>query len=466
MLALRHVNERNGSIVPVLATLTPSFRLRGLIFDTESVSQGGIQAYSDGRAQGADAIVGATRSAVSERIALLAGIESVPQISYASSSPVFTDKNSYPYFTRTYPNDDLSAATLVGLLHSFGWRNVAVLHVNDNYGSGYTKAMANAAAAHPEGDDLRVRAVSVDFGAESGAAADAMRTAVHQIKRSGENIIVTVLFSVENFLLEVALENMLTADYAYIHIEGETHVQVPEEQQRQLSGMLSWQVDPRATPGYQRFRDAWTTVKPADCSTSDFTPPSAEVFAQPPSDFSAFIYDAVSAMALALHDSGLQGGSTSINQRRLVLDNLLNSSFEGTTGIVQFSSNGDRAPAGLTYSLDNFVYTGDMLALHTARLSHGGVVLDVDDIVWLEGSSQQPTDLMTVGDDSRSDGFWDTPAPAATLFTLCLIIPVLVLTCIVCRWHRQRRNQVFRLKATGAPPKLVFTSEVQQWHLL
>ena len=39
------------------------------------------------------------------------------------------NKESYPYFARTYPNDDLSARLVVVLLSTFGWRNVAVLHV-------------------------------------------------------------------------------------------------------------------------------------------------------------------------------------------------------------------------------------------------------------------------------------------------------------------------------------------------
>ena len=167
-LAVRHVNEKKGVVVPALAALDPSFRLRGMIYDTRSVSQGGVDAYQRGRANGADAFVGATRSAVSERVALLSGIEQIPQISYSSSSPVFVDKTSYPYFTRTYPNDDLSATQVVTLLAKFGWRNVAVLHVNDNYGNGYAKAMIDSAATLTTAQNepvLRVRAVSFDFGA-------------------------------------------------------------------------------------------------------------------------------------------------------------------------------------------------------------------------------------------------------------------------------------------------------------
>ena len=187
-LALRHVNARNGSVVPALSTLDPSFRLRALFYDTESVPQGGVPVYFAGRSQGANAVIGAYRSAVSIPIALLAGIDRVPQISYGSSSPVFTDKATYPFFTRTYPNDDLSAQLLVGLLLSFGWRNVAVLHVNDAYGSGYAAAMRDAAQAM----DLiiRVRVVSIDYASDG---AGGMNKAVAQVKASGDTIIVTVV---------------------------------------------------------------------------------------------------------------------------------------------------------------------------------------------------------------------------------------------------------------------------------
>eukprot|EP00966_Prymnesium_polylepis_P209475 4852298-Prymnesium_polylepis.1 len=129
-----------GSIVPALASLEPSFRLRGTFHDTESTSRGGLQGYLDGRADYVDAIVGATRSAVSEAVSTLAGIEHLPQLSYASSAPILKDKTLHPTFARTYPNDALSAKLVVKLIISFSWKNVAVLHVKDEYGIGFVQA--------------------------------------------------------------------------------------------------------------------------------------------------------------------------------------------------------------------------------------------------------------------------------------------------------------------------------------
>ena len=383
---------------------------------------------------------------------------------------------------------------------------------------------------------LRVRAVAFDFGAcvpgvrtSSSHSAHPLRTrsrplvgsevsqvsvmqaAVRSIKATGENIIVTALFAIQPFLEAVANEGMLSPDYAYIHSEGKGHALgldacvpgVPGCQRRQLSGQLSWHVDPRTAPGWSRFRDVWHTLTPADCdgdleafhNPDGFQSPSG-IFDTPPSDFTSFMYDAVAAMALALHASGLRGGETSATQREHVLRNLLSLNFDGATGTILFdAATGDRDPAGLTYSLENFVYdesTGEInlrqvrvqanqpignrprqstnrqtnrqstnheIDLRQVRVSNGSSVQTVGDIQWIGSSTVQPIDFLLVDDINSS------ALSTGALLAIALPISLFALLAIRLWFIFNGRNKVFLLKNTLAPPKLAFSSDQQRWHL-
>ena len=66
-------------------------------------------------------IVGAAGSRVSVPVASLGRLFNMPQVSYASTSPLLSDQTRYSYFRRTIPADDLQVQAMVDLLHRFGW---------------------------------------------------------------------------------------------------------------------------------------------------------------------------------------------------------------------------------------------------------------------------------------------------------------------------------------------------------
>ena len=55
----------------------------------------------------------------------------------------------------------------------------------------------------------------------------------------------------------------------------------------------------------------------------------------------------------------------------LVLANLLNTSFNGTTGTVRFRPDGDRSLVGLRYILENFVWVEGALSLVSGVFNSG-----------------------------------------------------------------------------------------------
>ena len=380
--------------------------MRSQLLDTLSNPQGAYRAVSEAqRNRGLGGIVGAVRSDVSELVAQLTGLEGVLQISPASSSPVLSDKARFPFFARTYPSDLLSARLLGRTLLAFSWRYVTLVYVRDSFGTGYQQALA--AAAGPLGLHIHLDGVSSD-GA-GGADVDDLRLVVGEVKAHRENIVIAAMFDYGPFLDIVAELHMLSAGYAYVLIEGSSQAAGLATRQRQrLSGMLSWAVSgpvsSTQTAAAARLSDVWRTLTPADCANEAFVA-NATMFAQAPPDVAAFMFDAVTAMALAISytdygdaASGSAGpaGDTGAEGRRRRLAELLNVSFDGTTGGVGFDPRGDRLGEGLGFELCNFVVGSSTVSCPAARLVDDRGVRHVRDIVWLQNSSVVPTPTRTI----------------------------------------------------------------------
>jgi neutral amino acid transport system substrate-binding protein len=94
------------------------------------------------------AVVGAFASSVSTAAIAIAAPNKVVQISPGSTSPVFTERakkgdfNGYWY--RTAPPDTYQAAALAKLAYSKGFRKVATLVINNDYGVGFEKVFVES----------------------------------------------------------------------------------------------------------------------------------------------------------------------------------------------------------------------------------------------------------------------------------------------------------------------------------
>ena len=80
------------------------------------------------------AVVGAASSRVSVPVASLTRLFRMPQVSYASSSALLSDRNRYEYFYRTISPDDLQARVMVDVLLHYNWSYVSVIFSQDTYG--------------------------------------------------------------------------------------------------------------------------------------------------------------------------------------------------------------------------------------------------------------------------------------------------------------------------------------------
>ncbi|KAK0154940.1 Extracellular calcium-sensing receptor [Merluccius polli] len=80
------------------------------------------------------AVVGASGSAVSTAVANLLSLFYIPQISYASSSRLLSNKNQYKSFMRTIPTDEYQATAMADIIAYFQWNWVIAVASDDEYG--------------------------------------------------------------------------------------------------------------------------------------------------------------------------------------------------------------------------------------------------------------------------------------------------------------------------------------------
>ena len=115
LLAVHHLNDNNNSVVTDLASLFPpaaGHRIESFPYNSAYNKVDSVKSYRAALAQGAHGIVGAARSSSSIPVAMLAGIDAMPQVSSSSSSPSLSNKDDYPFFARTYPSDIVVTETL------------------------------------------------------------------------------------------------------------------------------------------------------------------------------------------------------------------------------------------------------------------------------------------------------------------------------------------------------------------
>ena len=100
------------------------------------------------------AVIGAVYSSVSIPVASFFRLFNMPQISFASTSPLLSNRDLYPYFYRTVPPDNHQAQAMIDLIVSFGWDYVSTIYSNNLYGQPGINEFHNLA---------KVKGVCIDF---------------------------------------------------------------------------------------------------------------------------------------------------------------------------------------------------------------------------------------------------------------------------------------------------------------
>ena len=163
-------------------------------------------------------IVGAAGSRVSVPVASLGRLFNVPQVSYASTSPLLSDRTRYSYFRRTIPADDLQVQAMVDILQRFGWNYVSILHSEDTYGSAGVNEFVNVSAANGICIDLR-RGIQPTFTDKE------YKSIVDDLGKSTAKVVIFFANqdSVRQVLTRLHMNETLRSRFSWIASDGWSH---------------------------------------------------------------------------------------------------------------------------------------------------------------------------------------------------------------------------------------------------
>ena len=199
VLATRNINN-NDSILP---GVTLAFEIRdtcalnktGLEESVEFVSGRTLKPAGDKNGTpilGISGVVGARLSRVSTPVARLLRLFQVPQISYASTVGILSNKTTFDYFFRTLSPDSLQAQAMVDIVECFNWTYVIAMYTDDIYGREGIEAFINKFKKK----NPTPRCVATSIGIPENAGADDFEEAVEKMNQEWvSNATVIVLFA-------------------------------------------------------------------------------------------------------------------------------------------------------------------------------------------------------------------------------------------------------------------------------
>lgn len=324
------------------------------------IQDGGVDANSSCRAaadqlakDGVVAVIGAYRSSCSQAAATVLGTSTnrIPQISYGSTSSVFSDKTSYKYFFRTCPSDVHQAAVLSALFRKYMFPEVGTVATNDIYG----KDLADMFEKEVTGmADVPVSVVSSQrFDVNARAAT--VRPKIQKLKSSGSKVhlISMVRQDAETVFQQIKELGMTGKGWVWIGTDGATSSTFNQQKdlERAMEGMIGTQPKNGEGSIYLKFLAAWlkkdSTTYPGIVHSKP-TPMSAA--------FTAQLFDAVHGVALALSDlvnkkvisrtSDVQTVRDELYQKLRTFDDFSSGypSATGTNNVMYFDQNQDPPP--------------------------------------------------------------------------------------------------------------------------
>ena len=90
----------------------------------------------------ADLIIGEARSACSIAIAEATEQKNIPQMSYASTSALLSDKKNYPHLFRTCASDVFQGKALAKLVERYKWTQLSTITTLDLYSEDLARKFA------------------------------------------------------------------------------------------------------------------------------------------------------------------------------------------------------------------------------------------------------------------------------------------------------------------------------------
>ena len=309
-------------------------------------------------------IIGARCSGASIAIARIAGLEGIPQVSFSSSSAALSDKDEYPYFSRVGPTDNANGqvGAIVKLLRSMCWDTVSIIQTDTDYSEGLANEFKrlwldkdsdadslitedNCGRTTPREGQV-VYESTILLNQDNTLDDVSARSALQNFQRNGVNSRIILLLSHDDDaypILRTAREINFQADTIWVGPDGWVgrHPIDTINDRRSADSTHDW-IPP--VPGYlgvTPFRNRNDEIYQNFLSFiqgKQAAQGRTDVWQQFPDYAAEYMVDATIALARALV-------SLSPSERLngdLVTDRLRLLNFDGVSGNVQFTPEGDR----------------------------------------------------------------------------------------------------------------------------
>ena len=123
-------------------------------------------------------VVGAACSGATIGANAVLSAAGIPQISYASTSPVLSDNATYPGFFRVVPSDAFQGSVVAEVMTADNQDNVAVVHMTNAYGAGMADNFVSNMGASSICTQVGYEDTATDFGTYAQAVIDNSCTSV------------------------------------------------------------------------------------------------------------------------------------------------------------------------------------------------------------------------------------------------------------------------------------------------
>lgn len=348
-------------------------------------------------------LVGGVFSSISMPIASVAAVQKVTQISYGSTSPALSNKDTYPYFLRTVPPDSIQGQAFWNWIVTFEVPLAVCMYAVEPYGQGLFLAIEEQSKL--AGEEGRLKGVSVRYMPSTFVVEEA-RAAILIAKSLGSRFFFVSMNSQmsNEFVPVMVSEGMFESGYQVLGSEALTPYGPAVTEADLPIGFMRWNPVSRGSK-FSAFSSMWSKLTENDVMSAtararykydNFKVPLSDATVPPVTDanfangdlpsYDTFLFDACYTFVFAINTLLHAGTALADIKEQTLLDQVKITQFEGISGPVSFNANGDRLAS---YELLNQRPDGSGgKVLQVAGMfsaTNGELTIESSGLYWMDG---------------------------------------------------------------------------------
>eukprot|EP00931_Biecheleriopsis_adriatica_P067961 TRINITY_DN42014_c0_g1_i1.p1 TRINITY_DN42014_c0_g1~~TRINITY_DN42014_c0_g1_i1.p1 ORF type:complete len:1517 (-),score=220.07 TRINITY_DN42014_c0_g1_i1:63-4421(-) len=273
-IAVSHVNRRDATYCPAIASLSNDFQIRYDLQDTNSNGIGAASAMmtllgNETTKAKTKVVLGPNGSGSSRASSQILSVFGIPQISWASTAADLSNKASYPYYFRSVSPDSLVMRVLAGFVVSMGFKKVNLMFFDAPFQSGQSDDFRLASESHYK---LEVVSFKLPNSGQGGAAiSDAnkieVRKSLKAVRDTGCRIVIGLTINEEAYDLWTEADAL-----GMVHGEGWLWLGGDGIAGGQIGGRVEatalfagsiFVMSSSQGPNFQAFADRWASDMPS-----------------------------------------------------------------------------------------------------------------------------------------------------------------------------------------------------------